>query len=394
MNRSRLLPLAIALAAALVLVCGCPLAGMITITGANNASGAAAAFACPPATDGSTSTTTPSVAVTPVGRWDTTAVTNAAIIVKVGHDAKIPARGWVIAVATAMQETKLLNAANDNPNYPDVARLSQALPHDAVYRDHDSVGLFQQRPVEGDGNWGTVAELMHPPTAARKFYDALLKISGWQSMPLTDAAQAVQQSSFPGLYAQWEDDAEQVVAAVTGVADILDLPGAATISCGKPGAISTKGWTIPVPGNVGSPFGPRGGALHAGVDISPPRGTAIRAANAGTVIVAECNVSVGSCDQDGSPDIGGCGWFVDIDHGSGVVTRYCHMGRKPQVSVGQTVTAGQILGFVGSSGNSSGPHLHFEIHTGVPANGFADNSNATDPVPFMESVGARLGSPA
>ncbi len=67
-------------------------------------------------------------------------------------------------------------------------------------------------------------------------------------------------------------------------------------------------------------------------------------------------------------------------------TRYCHQLVQPSVQVGQHVAAGDVIGISGSSGNSSGPHLHFEVHLG-------DHTSATavDPVPFMASVGAPLG---
>ena len=97
---------------------------------------------------------------------------------------------------------------------------------------------------------------------------------------------------------------------------------------------------------------------------------------AGTVITMRCNVNPANhgCDQDGSPSIRGCGWYVDLRHNADVTTRYCHMSTRPFVTEGQAVVAGQILGIVGSSGNSSGPHLHFEVH-------IADEP--VDPVTFM-----------
>ena len=81
----------------------------------------------------------------------------------------------------------------------------------------------------------------------------------------------------------------------------------------------------------------------------------------------------------------GYGWYVDIVHAGNVTTRYCHLVRKPQVVVGQRIEAGGVIGFVGTSGNSSGPHLHFEVHTGsVPAT----HANAVDPIEFMRRAGA------
>jgi len=146
-------------------------------------------------------------------------------------------------------------------------------------------------------------------------------------------------------------------------------------------------WVAPVTATVGSGFRTASRPTHDGVDLPAARNTAIRATSAGTVITSECNVSTGTCDVDGSPAIKGCGWYVEIEHADKVVTRYCHMIRRPSVSVGQKVFAGQVIGYVGTSGNSSGPHLHFETHTGAPAN----RTNAVEPVAFMKSKGVTLG---
>src|SRR5215831_14003785 len=108
---------------------------------------------------------------------------NARTIVQTGQKLGLQPRAWVIALSTAMQESKLTNLGN----------LGAA-------NDHDSLGLFQQRPASG---WGTPAEINNPVYAATKFYKALEGISGWQGMAVTDAAQAVQVSAVPDAYAQW-----------------------------------------------------------------------------------------------------------------------------------------------------------------------------------------------
>ena len=126
--------------------------------------------------------------------WDAEQVANAETIVTVGIQLGVPPRGWVIAVATAMQESQLTN-----------------LPHLGVKNDNDSIGLFQQRPSQG---WGSAAQLIDPVYAATKFFQALQRVDGWQTMPLTNAAQQVQKSAYPDAYAKWEDDATTLVAAV------------------------------------------------------------------------------------------------------------------------------------------------------------------------------------
>jgi hypothetical protein len=83
-------------------------------------------------------------------------------------------------------------------------------PNQGVGYDHDSIGLFQQRP-----NWGNVDQLMDAQESARRFYAVLVKIPGWEQMAVTYAAQAVQQSAFPDAYAQQQSRAEQIVAAIS-----------------------------------------------------------------------------------------------------------------------------------------------------------------------------------
>lgn len=304
---------------------------------------------------------------------------HAASIITAGQRRRVPRRGWVIAIAVALQESSLRNLANDNPAYPQVRAISLSLPHDGVGRDHDSVGLFQQRPTEGDGSWGTVAELMTPDIAADKFYAALTMVSEWPSRPLTVVAQQVQRSGFPDAYAKWETFAETIVAAISG----------SVASCDT-GPVSAAGWTAPITAPLVSGFRTGDRPDHDGVDLSGPRGTTIRAAAAGTVTTVLCNASTNNCDVDGSPSVRGCGWYLEIHHQGGILTRYCHLQQRPTVSVGEKVVAGQPIGQEGSSGNSSGPHLHFEVHL----NSDTSSAGAIDPVPFMAQRGAPLGNPS
>ncbi|MGR6318859.1 C40 family peptidase [Micromonospora soli] len=129
------------------------------------------------------------------GNWDTEQLENAATIIDVGLAKGVPRWGWVIAVATAMQESGLRN-----------------LPHLGDNNDHDSIGVFQQRPSQG---WGSVAQLSEPAYQAGRFFDKLLTVSGWESMPLTQTAQAVQASAFPDAYAKWTDGAVRLVEQLT-----------------------------------------------------------------------------------------------------------------------------------------------------------------------------------
>jgi murein DD-endopeptidase MepM/ murein hydrolase activator NlpD len=298
-------------------------------------------------------------------------VRNAAIIVRVGQDMKIPPRGWVIAVATAMQESSLRN-----------------LPHLGSRNDHDSLGLFQQRPSTG---WGAPAQILDPQYASKKFYEKLLTVPGWERMSLTRAAQRVQRSAYPNAYAKHEQLASTVVNSLTGGA--ARAAGDSTeLQCVSGDQIAASGWTSPVNGEVGSGFRTASRPTHQGVDLMASRGLPIRAAAAGLVVKSRCQARLANgtdwgCWRDGSPSIRGCGWYVEVLHANGILTRYCHMVKQPSVVVGQHVAPGQELGSVGTTGRSSGPHLHFEVHI----NSDPSSNGAVDPVSFMQRMGAPLG---
>lgn len=117
---------------------------------------------------------------------------------------------------------------------------------------------------------------------------------------------------------------------------------------------------MPVSGTLTGRFGdPRSGHRHAGVDWAAPTGTPVRAARAGRVSYAGTKGTYGST--------------IDIDHGGGLVTRYAHLSRIG-VRLGQQVRGGDVIGAVGNSGRSTGPHLHFEVRRqGV----------AVDPLPLV-----------
>ena len=121
----------------------------------------------------------------------------------------------------------------------------------------------------------------------------------------------------------------------------------------------------PTPGPIVSGFGTRtnpiggGTGFHAGIDIAAGTGTPIRACRSGTVVIAGWQ--------------GGYGNAVVIDHGGGMATLYGHQSQIA-VSVGTKVLAGEVIGYVGSTGNSTGPHLHFEVRI---------SGNPVDPMPYL-----------
>ncbi len=125
----------------------------------------------------------------------------------------------------------------------------------------------------------------------------------------------------------------------------------------------------PVHGRISSRFGWRtlsvnGNHFHAGVDLAAPMGTPVHAARDGTVVKAGWGGSYGN--------------VVFLDHGDGTQTRYAHLSRI-DVRVGETVRQGDVLGLVGSTGASTGPHVHFELRF---------DGRAVDPLAYLEGAGS------
>jgi hypothetical protein len=129
---------------------------------------------------------------------------NASLVAAIAIRRGLPAHAATVGIATALQESKLYNLRGG---------------------DRDSLGLFQQRPSQG---WGTRAQVLDPVYATNAFYDALEKVSGWQTMPVTQAAQRVQRSAFPDAYGTYENDGRALASALTGYsprAFTCHLPG-------------------------------------------------------------------------------------------------------------------------------------------------------------------------
>lgn len=145
---------------------------------------------------------------------------------------------------------------------------------------------------------------------------------------------------------------------------------AATAPASAPAAPpASSGWVAPVNACITSGYGPRWGSFHNGTDLGAGYGTPIHAAAAGTVST--------------SWQSGGAGNYTMINHGNGVWTVYMHQSSFAIQS--GWVDAGQVIGYVGATGDAQGAHLHFEVHTGGLWNG------RVDPVPFMSARGAALG---
>lgn len=288
-------------------------------------------------------------------------LTHAATIITVGgRTSGVGRPGVVIALMAALTESSLRMLANTGA-YPE----SGDFPNDGSGSDHDSLGLFQMRPASG---WGTVAELMDSSYQARAFYGGetgpnypsprgLLDIPGWQSMDPGEAAQAVEVSAYPDRYQNYQPVAEAILTALTRPAPTSGGGG------GAPVVPETSRVVFPLPegtwvdtdsfGWRTDPFtGER--AFHSGSDLAAADGTPILAIADGVVVHAGFS--------------GGFGGLVIIEHtvrGERVASYYAHMWETGiHATEGQTVTAGQHIGDVGSSGRSTGPHLHLEIHPG------------------------------
>ncbi len=287
---------------------------------------------------------------------------NAAVIVKVGEDRGFSKRSLAIAVATSIQETNLENRPYNKGGY----------------NDYDSIGLFQQRPSQG---WGTPAQLLDPVYASNKFYDVLQTIPDRDSRPMMEVALQIQRAS-PSAYRNrwaWDDIA-------TAIVDELYAGKTTEVGTSKCTAETSNeaGWRVPLdPGyRISSPFGFRinpytGRAKnHDGVDMAIASGTPIYAVHDGTVTFSGVSGSLGGPNGGGS----GYGNLIRIDHGDGIGSGYGHLSKRI-VSNGEKVRAGQVIGYVGSTGGSTGAHLHFEIK---------ENGQFINPDPFMEKNGADI----
>jgi murein DD-endopeptidase MepM/ murein hydrolase activator NlpD len=239
---------------------------------------------------------------------------NAATIIGVGKGMGATTNDLIVAIMTAMQESNIRNLH---------------------YGDRDSLGLFQQRPSQG---WGTAEQILTPSYAAAQFFKHLLAMKGRNKLSLTEQAQAVQRSGFPGAYARWEAMAKAVVGATTFNA-----------------LMGNGGFRRPVNGPVS-----RDWAHHSNL----PRGTDF-GVGVGTPVMAAMNGRVTtSKDLRGSGNGGYRSYGRYITIGNGLdSTLYAHLSQRG-VSTGQTVRAGQLIGYSGNTGNSTGPHMHFETWRG------------------------------
>lgn len=260
-------------------------------------------------------------------------------IIAVGKALTVPPRGWVIALAAAMQESGL-----------------RPLP----YGDRDSLGVFQQRTA-----WGSVAQRMSPRTAAHMFFAGghtgqrgLLDVRGWKQLSVTAAAQAVQGSAYPDAYAKWEPLAARLVRDVAHMTSACTPPGGWIFPLGDAAAVPTAGF-----GSCGSLWS----HCHTGQDFAVPTGTPVQAAGSGVVTFAGWAGSYGN--------------LVEVLHDGGIATWYAHLSRL-ETHRGAQVHTGQLIGLSGATGNATGPHLHLEVRRHVST---SSSGTPIDPLPWLHA---------
>ena len=307
---------------------------------------------------------------------------NANAVIAEGRRRNVPAQAVVVALAVASQESRFTNYANDGRG-GDLAffqagiERSLSLPHEAVGSDHGSLGVFQQQWPW----WGTMPDLMNPTKAAGKFYQSLLEVPGWESMPVTVAAQKVQRSAYPDAYADDEALARQLLGEGGAATTAVNASYTASTSCAvettDPGEaafplprsaryVDNRNW-----GRAGSHWA----RMHTGTDFSVACGTPVLAATSGRVVIRTDEAWAGR-------------WLVQVSTGIGQLTTwYAHM-QSVTVSSGQTVAAGQQIGEVGNLGNSTGCHLHFEVH---PSGGSIYQDSVNPSSWLGENVGRETG---
>lgn len=286
----------------------------------------------------------------------------------IGFASKIPGMtpdAITIALMAALTESGLQLYANSS--VPE----SLNYPHDAVGSDHDSVGFWQMRQ-----NWGTTAQLMDIEYQTKAFFGGpdgpnkgsprgLFDVPGWASMPKGDVAQAVEGSAHPDRYAKNEPLAKAMLERFGNGVTFCDggnkLAGTGGHPMGDVNVLIVSGYGLRVPGAVGS-------TNHKGLDFGGKCDAPIYSIADGTV-------------THSGPE-GGWGNSVVIDHGNGLTTRYAHMpDGGTRAAEGSTVKLGQQIGTVGSTGNSTGCHLHFETIV---------NGEYQDPAQVLGGLGVKL----
>lgn len=145
--------------------------------------------------------------------------------------------------------------------------------------------------------------------------------------------------------------------ALHGSPAAVAVPARRTVRAARAHRHPRATWVLPVGGGISSPYGPRWGRMHEGIDLNAPYGARVRSVGDGTVLGAGYLASES-----------GYGIIVLVRHEGGAVSAYAHLS-KAVVNAGERVRAGEVIGRVGNTGHSFGAHLHFEIRVGgTPVN--------------------------
>jgi hypothetical protein len=221
---------------------------------------------------------------------------NAGLISGIAIRRGMPAHAATIALAAALQESKLYNLRGG---------------------DRDSLGLFQQRPSQG---WGTPREILNPVHATNAFYDALDRVDRYDTLPVTVAAQEVQRSGYPEAYAVYENDARALASALTGYSPAAFWCDAPDPSGSQPPAARRA---AAVRRNLAPAFGPLAVTVGAGSHLEVPAATPERGWAVASYLVSHAQrLGLSSVTYDGRVWSAGsnAGWRrADGDRNSGVV---------------------------------------------------------------------------
>jgi hypothetical protein len=333
----------------------------------------------PPApAGGQASTVADTTGLGTVAGYSGAQLVGAAQIHKAAIDSGLGPRAGLIGIIASMGESTLTAVEHGDAAGP------------------DSLGWFQQRNPWAEPGQAGRAQRLDPYQSALLFFNGgstatdgweepgLADKEGWETLALGEAIHRVQGNADPFHYDDYIAPGEAVFAAVSGI-DPATLPAPSPNSASEDCEPSTSvralpagpgGWVLPAVGRFTSEFGPRWGRNHNGIDIANAVGTPIHAAAGGT---APCDDGKDECATVISAEggVGGFGQWVRLDHGGGVITVYGHI-EAYHVAVGQTVRAGEHIADLGNRGESTGPHLHFEVRVdGAPL----------DPVPWLQERG-------
>lgn len=301
-------------------------------------------------------------------------LSNAIQIMKAASDLKLPVAAQILGVQAAIGESTLKAI-----DFGDTA-------------GPDSRGLFQQR---ANGAWGSYEDRMDPHTSATNFLKALQRVEDWEDLAPTQAIHRVQGNQDANHYTPYRAPASAIVKALSG-ADLGDIDANGVCantdaSAETIGELGSGDWSSPFPGSrITSGFGgracPAGASCnvnttdHKGVDLAGGTGTDVLAPTDMKITVAE----------QGQGWKAGYGTYIIAKQVEkpGMVFEFHHMVHGSlKVSAGDTVAAGTPLGTVGTTGNSTGVHLHFQVATpDTPANK-PTFKHVIDPTPILKAKG-------